>query len=319
MTIPIASSSTTTNEFGRLTRIWSAVLYGSCSFTIVFANKYVLTTLGFPSFLIFALFQLICTVVCLSLASAFSLVQIPRFNSSIPKKIFPLPLFFLVGLITGLGGTQRLSLPMFTALRHTTIFLTLLLECAVFGSYPSIGVKISVVLIIGAFDVEGYALIFVNNFATALNGICLKQKLDSNELGTYGLLFYNAFFMIPIAIVIILFTNDLEKVTFFFTSSDVRFYALAVMISTFFFGLLLNYSMLRCTEVNSALTTTIVGAIKNTAITYIGMLASGDYVFQIFNFFGVTLTVFGSALYIVVVFGSKPTNEYKLVAVESKD
>ncbi|KAI6206195.1 UDP-sugar transporter UST74c [Aphelenchoides besseyi] len=77
--------------------------------------------------------------------------------------------------------------------------------------------------------------------------------------------------------------------------------------------------MLRCTEVNSALTTTIVGAIKNTAITYIGMLASGDYVFQIFNFFGVTLTVFGSALYIVVVFGSKPTNEYKLVAVESKD
>lgn len=38
---------------------------------------------------------------------------------------------FVINLVTGLGGTQKLSLPMYTALRHVTIFLTMLLEVCV--------------------------------------------------------------------------------------------------------------------------------------------------------------------------------------------
>ncbi|KAI6243191.1 TPT domain-containing protein [Aphelenchoides fujianensis] len=302
----LSAAPSTGRSFPVATRLWGAFAYGGCSFGIVFANKYVLTTLGYVP------------------------LQPIKPVSSFGVQIFPLPLFFFVGLVSGLGGTQRLSLPMFTALRHTTIFLTMVLECFVLGKHPSNNVKASVVLIVWGslvaayydlgFDAYGYTLIFVNNFASALNGIYVKKKLDANELGTYGLLFYNAFFMIPLAVVLLLFTSDLEKVLYFFETSTEVYHVVFVMICTFFFGLLLNYTMYRCTEVNSALTTTIVGAAKNTAITYIGMFAAGDYVFQWFNFLGISMTVVGSVLYAYLVFvlETGQVGDYRLVSVEAK-
>ncbi|KAI6241878.1 UDP-sugar transporter UST74c-like isoform X2 [Aphelenchoides fujianensis] len=220
---------------------------------------------------------------------------------------------------------------MFTALRHTTIFLTMVLECLVLGKHPSKNVKASVVLIVWGslvaayydlgFDAYGYTLIFVNNFASALNGIYVKKKLDADELGTYGLLFYNAFFMIPLAVVLLLFTSDLEKVIYFFETSTEVYHVVFVMICTFFFGLLLNYTMYRCTEVNSALTTTIVGAAKVTRRSRTsGCSQQATTSFSGFNFLGISMTVVGSVLYAYLVFvlETGQVGDYKLVSVEAK-
>ena len=55
-----------------------------------------------------------------------------------------------------------------------------------------------------------------------------------------------------------------------------------------------------CTRVNSALTTTIIGTMKNVFLAYIGVLLGGDYVYSGVNFIGITLSVLAGVLYALV-------------------
>jgi len=40
----------------------------------------------------------------------------------------------------------------------------------------------------------------------------MKKKLNSKELGKYGLLFYNSLFMLPFAFLMATYTGDIAKV-----------------------------------------------------------------------------------------------------------
>ncbi|EFA00399.1 UDP-sugar transporter UST74c-like Protein [Tribolium castaneum] len=294
-------------------QIFSALFYGIASFMITVVNKTVLTTYQFPSFQVLGIGQMIATILVLLIAKKSRVVTFPSFELNTFGKIFPLPLIYIGNMIFGLGGTKQLSLPMFTALRRFSILLTMILELYILGIRPSFSVQFSVyTMIVGAvvaasndiaFNLQGYIYVLLNDFFTATNGVYMKKKLDSKELGKYGLMFYNSLFMIIPAVFFAFYTGDLDS------AYNYKYWNDALFLTQFFMscimGFVLSYSVVLCTYYNSALTTTIIGCLKNICVTYLGMVIGGDYIFSWVNFVGINISVVGSLIYTYVTFKRK--------------
>lgn len=307
------------SEYSELVKkILTAVFYGVSSFMIMVVNKSVLTKYQFPSFQVLGIGQMVATVTILFVGRKLNIVSFPDLSTDTFRKIWPLPLMYLGNMVFGLGGTQNLSLPMMTVLRRFSILMTMIGEFYLLKVRPSTSIQMSVYLmILGsivaasndlAFNLRGYVYVLLNDFFTAGNGVLMKQKLESKDLGKYGLMFYNSLFMLGPAIVFAWQTGDIEEVLEYDGWSDVWFtfqFALSCV-----FGFILIFSTVLCTAYNSALTTTIIGCLKNILITYLGMVIGGDYQYSFMNFVGLNISVIGSLIYTKVTFStkSKPVN-----------
>ncbi|XP_036760300.2 UDP-N-acetylglucosamine/UDP-glucose/GDP-mannose transporter isoform X3 [Manis pentadactyla] len=247
-------------------RLLSALFYGTCSFLLVLVNKALLTTYGFPSPIVLGIGQMAATIMILYVSKLNKIINFPDFDKKIPIKLFPLPLLYVGNHISGLSSTSKLSSDL-------------------------------------AFNLEGYVFVFLNNIFTAANGVYTKQKMDPKELGKYGVLFYNACFMIIPTLIISVSTGDLQQATEFSQWKNVLF--IIQFLLSCFLGFLLMFSAALCSCYNSALTTAVVGAIKNVSVAYIGMLAGGDYVFSMLNFVGLNICMAGGLRYSFLTLSSQ--------------
>eukprot|EP00074_Homo_sapiens_P051874 XP_005251732.1 UDP-N-acetylglucosamine/UDP-glucose/GDP-mannose transporter isoform X3 [Homo sapiens] len=258
----------------RVARLLSALFYGTCSFLIVLVNKALLTTYGFPSPIFLGIGQMAATIMILYVSKLNKIIHFPDFDKKIPVKLFPLPLLYVGNHISGLSSTSKLRSDL-------------------------------------AFNLEGYIFVFLNDIFTAANGVYTKQKMDPKELGKYGVLFYNACFMIIPTLIISVSTGDLQQATEFNQWKNVVF-ILQFLLSCFL-GFLLMYSTVLCSYYNSALTTAVVGAIKNVSVAYIGILIGGDYIFSLLNFVGLNICMAGGLRYSFLTLSSqlkpKPVGE----------
>lgn len=295
-------------------KISTAAFYGVSSFLITVINKRVLSSpYKFPSFLVLSLGQLIASIVVLYSGKKLKIVTFPAASNELVKKIFPLPLIYLGNMIFGLGGTQALSLPMFAALRRFSVLMTMMLEFYILKIRPTTAVQLSVYAMIGgalvaasddlSFSLEGYTYILITDALTAANGVFVKKKLSGSDLGTYGLMFYNSLVMLVPAVFVTWIVGDLHEAFAYDQWSNPLFVMQFIM--SCIMGFVLNYSTVLCTQHNSALTTTIVGCLKNVSITYIGMFIGGDYIFSWINCFGINISVLGSLVYTYVTFRKK--------------
>ncbi|KAM9083531.1 nucleotide sugar transporter SLC35D2 isoform 2-T5 [Megaptera novaeangliae] len=231
----------------RVAKLLSALFYGTCSFLLVLVNKALLTTYRFPSPIVLGIGQMAVTIMILYVSKLNKVIHFPDFDKKIPIKLFPLPLLYVGNHISGLSSTSKLSLPMFTVLRKFTIPLTLLLETIILGKQYSLNIIVSVfAIILGAFiaagsdlafNLEGYIFVFLNDIFTAANGVYTKQKMDPKELGKYGVLFYNACFMIIPALIISVSTGDLRQASEFNQWKNVLF------ITQFLLSCFLGYTL----------------------------------------------------------------------------
>jgi len=310
--LPTVTNAKVNSEMERTTfqKVGSALFYAVCSNTLVFVNKSLLTNDAFPSRTLLGCGQMVSAITILYVLRACKVVSFPRLSRDIIRQIFPLPLFYLANMLTGLGSTALLSLPMFTVLRRFSILFTMILEFIVLQVRPNRLVIWSVVIMIAgalvaagndlAFELKAYTFILLNDLFTALYGVYTKKRLNS-DLGKYGLLFYNSVFSLPIALTLAHYNDEID-VTFAYPGWSSSFFCFKFTLSCVF-GFVLMYSLLLCTHYNSSLTTTVTGCMKNICITYVGMVLPGsDYVFSFINFTGINISVAGSLIYSYVVF-----------------
>lgn len=305
-----------------LDRFLAALFYAISSLLVVFVNKIVLTTYEFPSFLFLACMQFLATCLVLAVLSIMRRIELPRLSFDVMREVLPVSLMFLGNVISGLGSTQALNLPMFTALRRFSIMMTMIGEYFVLSSVPSTAVSISVGMMVGGaviaamfdltFNAWGYFYILLNDIFTALNGVYLKKASLSSKCTKMAVLFYNSAF--SSFFVCLFFTvgqiyyydhnvgnaegSEMYRVWKYKGWSDPQFLLLFVLAATM--GSVLNYSIFLCTSVNSALTTAVVGCLKNVLTTYASMLLLTDYSFSWVNFIGLNVSIAGSLVYTYV-------------------
>jgi solute carrier family 35 protein len=272
--------------------------------------------------------SLVCSLVILSLTAPppppFSLPQVdlPRLDPALFRAIAPISVFYFGNVVSGLGGTASLNLPMFTVLRRFSIAMTMLGEYYVLHKKPSREVVLSVgAMVLGAlvaaasdlsFDLVGYVLVLTNDVFTALSGVYMKKATNSVPAATsnkLGVLFYNSLFS-ALALISYLTLLSLQQ-----ASSGQRTVVHEIMafegwsqpafvylfVSAALMGSVLNYSIVLCTAHNSALTTAVIGCLKNVLVTYYGIICMSGYIFNLFNFVGLNISILGSLYYTYVI------------------
>lgn len=222
------------------------------------------------------------------------------------RSILPLSTCYLLNILTGLSATKNLSLPMMVLLRRASILMTMLLEKYMLNSQPSTTVQMSVGLMIGgalvaalgdlSFNLIGYVVIFFNDLFTALNGVILKKTAEEYRKSKMTVLFLNSFISaVGVSIIITIVPGEVDRVINFDEWNNSGFVTYLVVASLL--GSVLNLAIFLCTSTNSALTTTVVGCLKNVLTSYLGMFIGGDYIFSWLSFVGINLSIAGSLVY----------------------
>nr|CDS32385.1 UDP glucuronic acid:UDP N acetylgalactosamine [Hymenolepis microstoma] len=239
------------------------------------------------------------------------------FTSSRKMSVFIIPFscIYAVDVTMGLAGTGAISLPLFSALRRISNFFILIGERYFFGKKHTCLTHLSLcTMVAGAFvavsgdinfDLVGYGFVFINNFSTAAKGLLTKSRLSKHNFSSTTLLFYNSIFMFPFMLVLALITGNVQNVINYPLWSNGWF------VAGFLFSCLaavtLQFLTFECTRLTSALTTSVIGIMKNTIVSYGGMFVGGDYIFTIVNFCGVTLSTIGAITYGISMYLAKQT------------
>lgn len=298
------SSSNSKQMSPRLLGIFSALFYCIVSIALISCNKLVLTYHKFPGSMALAASQFIATCASTLVLNALGVAQLAESSRATMAASLPLTVLYLADVNMGLVATGALSLPMFTVLRRASIPMTMALERLVGQSQPTTAVVISVAgMLFGAglaayddlqFDATSYLVVLANDALTAARGVYVKSALSTKRLDKLSLLFYNALVSLIVVCPILVYQRSLEPITQWLRAASLE--ARAAWLASAGLGPILQYAIFLCTQHNSALTTTVVGALKNILTTYVGMFL-GDYAYSTLNFFGISLSCAAAFLY----------------------
>lgn len=169
-----------------------------------FAVKAMPSVYQFDFPLLLSLCQATVTVVCMAPILAWAWWRSSSGGGLTPLSVLrlaPLALVYVVNLVTGLVGTERLTVPMYIALRRVGILFVVVIERVAYGErHPAASVAAVLVMCAGSgiaavndvsFDVAGYAAVTVHNLASAAS-IVLAKHGAAAELDMPHLLLMNA-------------------------------------------------------------------------------------------------------------------------------
>ncbi|KAK7351380.1 hypothetical protein VNO77_10786 [Canavalia gladiata] len=298
--------------------IYAAISYMSCAVLLVMFNKAALSSYLFPSANVITLLQMVCSCCFLYVLRSWriisftvgeSVIIVDNSKKFVPlktlKHTFPLAGAYLFYMLVTMESVRGVNVPMYTTLRRTTVVFTMLVEYMLVGQRYTHSIIFSVGLIVfGAFvagardfsfDAYGYALVFLSNIATAIYLATIARIGKTSGLNSFGLMWCNGIICGPLLLLWTLVRGDLKMTINFPYLLSPGF--IVVLLFSCIIAFFLNYSIFLNTTLNSALTQTICGNLKDLFTIGFGWIIFGGLPFDFWNVIGQLLGFAGSGLY----------------------
>lgn len=252
---------------------------------ILIFNKIVLSTYRFNYPVLMTLFHMVVCVFVLSALRKGNLLSYSSFDWQLARRAIPLSFCFVANIVLGMMALRNTDIPMFATLRRLTVMFVICNEYFLLSKKPTLLIVMAVlVMIVGSliggwgdlhFDPLGYLFVILNNGMTALYLVWMKRTFNETKLqhDQFGVMYYNSLLAIPPLILIALLNGEAFRVIHFPYLSSPGFqlsFAISALMS-----FLMNYSIFWCTSVNSALTTSVTGQVKNVLSSFVSVFAFG--------------------------------------------
>ncbi|PHU11381.1 hypothetical protein BC332_18311 [Capsicum chinense] len=298
--------------------VYVAISYMACAVLLVIFNKAALSSYKFPCANVITLFQMLSSSLILYALRRWRIISftvqdshpvVTRTTDLVPLKTIlrctPVALSYLLYMLVSMESIRGISVPMYTTLRRTTVFFTMVAEYFLAGKkYSSYVVTCVGIIILGAFlagardlsyDFYSYTIVFISNITTALYLACISRIGESSGLNSFGLMWCNGIICTPILLIWTAYRGDLEATRNFPYLYTHGFQAVIFLSCALAF--LLNYSVFLNTTINSALTQTVCGNLKDLFTVGFGWLVFRGLPFDLLNIVGQCLSFLGSCLY----------------------
>lgn len=296
----------------------AAASYMLCAVLLVMFNKAALSSYKFPCANVVTLLQMACSNVLLFALRKLNVVTFamegaPALQTAgggfVPlrtlRRVLPLSLSYLLYMVVGMASIRGVNVPMYTTLRRTTVLFTMLMEFAIAGQRHSRPVVASVaIIVLGAavagardltFEPYGYAAVFLSNLTTAMYLAVISRLGKATGLNSFGLMWCNGIVCLPLLLLWTLVSGELGVALHFDRRHELGFQLVIALSCTLAFAL--NYTIFLNTSLNSALTQTMCGNLKDLGTVALGWIWFGGLPFDAVNLVGQSLGFVGSGMY----------------------
>lgn len=301
-------------HFQQLMSVAASLLYGIVALAMGFVNKGILQLWPYSNALL--TLQMAASVAMVYFAKYLRIMHARPLQLSSARSLFPLVFFYNANVAFALAGLQALNIPIFNALKRLTPLLIIVGKFAIGEGIPSRQVLLSVsTIVVGciiaglgdlSFDLLGYLMALTSCGLQSTYLILVEKSGKEHGYNSHELLLYNAVLSLPVLFVLILCSGEgSAAVSAFDERMKSSKFFLALLIFSLFLGSLLNYSLFLCTLWNSALTTTVVGAMKGLVSSVLGFFVLGGVKVTVLVVLGVSMNTFGGVWYAVVKYHQK--------------
>nr|KYP52532.1 UDP-N-acetylglucosamine/UDP-glucose/GDP-mannose transporter [Cajanus cajan] len=298
---------------------FAALSYMSCAVLLVMFNKAALSSYRFQSANVITLLQMVCSCCFLYLLRRWRMISFSANESLLIsdnstkfvslktlKHTLPLSGAYLFYMLVTMESVRGVNVPMYTTLRRTTVVFTMFVEFVLVGQRYTRSVIFSVGLIVfGAFvagardfsfDAYGYAVVFMSNIATAIYLATIARiGWKTSGLNSFGLMWCNGIICGPVLLIWTFVRGDLKTTLNFPYLFSPGF--IVILLFSCILAFFLNYCIFLNTTLNSAVTQTICGNLKDLFTIGLGWIIFGGLPFDVWNVIGQCLGFTGSGLY----------------------
>ncbi|KAL3497354.1 hypothetical protein ACH5RR_040086 [Cinchona calisaya] len=294
---------------------YAYIAYMTCAVLLVLFNKAALSSYNFPCANVITLCQMISSCCFLyvlrrrkliSFHAGESLTGADNFNSTVPlRKLIdttPVAMTYLIYMLISMESVRGVNVPMYTTLRRMTVVFTMIVEYFLVRQkytrpiFGSVALIVLGAFIAGArdlsFEFYGYLLVFLSNITTAVYLATIARIGKSSGLNSFGLMWCNGIICGPLLLVWTYIQGDLKMTMNFSYLLSPGF--LVVVLVSCILAFLLNYSVFLNTTLNSALTQTICGNLKDLFTITLGWIIFGGLPFDLLNIIGQLVGFLGS-------------------------